>query len=161
MYVDIDTMPGSSRIWIYQASDKMSDALVESVSENARIFIQSWTAHQADLKASFKIYNNLFLVVAVDESYNDASGCSIDKKVHFIKSVEQQTGLNFFDRMNVAYLSNDTIKIENMNNFSNLINSGQLNDQTIIFNNLVTNLSEFRESWKTPISKSWLMNLID
>ncbi len=160
MYVEFDSLPDTSKVWIYQASKIIDDSMVLQITIAARNFIQSWTAHQADLKASVKIYDNLFIVFGVDESYNDASGCSIDKKVHFVKSIEQQTGLNFFDRMKVAYINDGSIILENMNKFSSLIESGKVNDDTIIFNNLVTTKEEFDTSWKIPFSKSWLVNVI-
>lgn len=147
-------------MWIYQASKIMSDEMVAAVEVRAKDFIQNWTAHQTDLKASVSIYHNLFIVFAVDESYNDASGCSIDKKVHFIKSIEEFTGVDFFDRMKIAYLDHDRIKLDQMNRFSSLIEDGTINTNTIIFNNLVTTLNEFRSSWKTPIANSWLVNVI-
>mgnify|MGYP003490178575 FL=1 len=37
-----------------------------------------------------KFIDNLFIVFAVDETYNDASGCSLDKKMNFVKSIERQ-----------------------------------------------------------------------
>lgn len=160
MYVEFDSLPNTSKVWIYQASKFMDSSMTEKIFAEAQNFIQSWTAHQADLKASVKIFDNLFIVFAVDETYNDASGCSIDKKVHFVKSIEQQTGLNFFDRMKIAYLDNGTIGLENMNKFSSLVDSGKVNDDTIIFNNLVTTKEEFLKSWKTPFGKSWLVNVI-
>jgi len=160
MYVEFDSLPDTSKVWIYQASQFMDDSMTENIFAEARNFIESWTAHQADLKASVKIFDNLFVVFAVDESYNDASGCSIDKKVHFVKSMERQTGLNFFDRMKIAYLDNGSISLENMNKFSALVDSGKVSDATIIFNNLVTTKREFNTSWKTPFGKSWLVNAI-
>ncbi len=160
MYVEFDSLPDTSKVWIYQASRFMDDAMTAQIFAEARNFIQFWTAHQADLKASVKIFDNLFIVFAVDETFNDASGCSIDKKVHFVKSIEQQTGLNFFDRMKIAYLDHGTISLENMNKFSSLVDSGRVNDDTIIFNNLVTTKEEFIKSWKTPFGKSWLVNVI-
>jgi len=160
MYVEFDSLPDTSKVWIYQASQFMDDSMTENIFAEARNFIESWTAHQADLKASVKIFDNLFVVFAVDESYNDASGCSIDKKVHFVKSMERHTGLNFFDRMKIAYLDNGSISLENMNKFSALVDSGKVSDATIIFNNLVTTKREFNTSWKTPFGKSWLVNAI-
>ncbi|MBL0340479.1 MAG: hypothetical protein IPP71_05865 [Bacteroidetes bacterium] len=90
MYVEFDTLPGSSKVWIYQASGLMNDQQVETIFNEAKVFIETWTAHQAELKASVAMFLNLFLVIAVDESFNDASGCSIDKKVHFVKHLEQK-----------------------------------------------------------------------
>ena len=62
--------------------------------------------------------------------------------------------------MKVAYLDNGSICLENMNNLSALIDSGKINLDTIIFNNLVTTKGEFKSSWKTPLGKSWLVNVI-
>ena len=103
MLVPFHTLPPSSKVWIYQASHVLTPEQSADILKSAEEFIESWTAHQANLKAGVRMAHNAFLVFAVDESYNDASGCSIDKKVHFVKNIVQQTGINFFDRMQAAY----------------------------------------------------------
>ena len=57
----------------------------------------------------FVIFNR-FLVVFVDEKIAQASGCSIDKSVHFVKQLEDEFHINFFDRTLIAYKEGNEIQ---------------------------------------------------
>src|SRR6478735_5232237 len=98
-----------SRVWIYQADKKLSDQEVQRIQQELDDFTISWTAHNAQLKARAEIRYNRFLILIVDESQAGASGCSIDKSVNFMKQLEQQFGINLFDRFNLAYRDGEEI----------------------------------------------------
>ncbi len=160
MFVEFNTMPDSSKIWIYQGSEFMSEKQVNEILDSSKKFIESWTAHQANLKASVTILENLFIVIAVDESFNQASGCSIDTKVHFIKKLESETGINFFDRLRIAFIDKDIIRIEPVNKLTSLLASNQISQDTVVFDNLVDTLGSFKNRWKTSVRNSWVAGVI-
>ena len=56
-----------------------------------------------------EIRYNRFIILIVDESHAGASGCSIDKSVHFMQQLEQEYGINLFDRFNLAYRNGEEI----------------------------------------------------
>src|SRR6187402_3641098 len=100
-------MPGSSRVWIYQANRFLNESEVTLINKLAGEFVRSWESHGSKLKADFSILHNLFLVFSVDENQHEASGCSIDKSVNCVKSIQELTSLNFFDRTIVSYYKKD------------------------------------------------------
>jgi hypothetical protein len=103
----------------------------------------------------------LFIVILVDEQVTQISGCAIDKSVAFIKRVEQQLNIHFFDRMNVAYQKDNMIETCTMHEFQTLLNEGKVDDQTLVFNNLVSTKKEFDTNWKIPLQKSWHKRLLN
>ena len=84
MLTDFDTLPGTSRVWIYQANRSFSPEELTEIKAALDTFITEWTAHGQNLKAGYDIRYNRFIVLALDQSLNMASGCSIDALVHFI-----------------------------------------------------------------------------
>ncbi|HEX5002525.1 MAG TPA: ABC transporter ATPase [Bacteroidia bacterium] len=160
MYTPLANLPGSSKVWVYQASEVFDNLTAKTIEEKAKVFVEQWTAHDQELKAGVEVLNNLFLVIAVDEGYNGASGCSVDKKVRFIQSLESQLNLHFFDRMRIAWKSGAGIRIAPFNMFGKLLQKGEVGDDTVVYNNLVADLEEFRSSWEVPFIKSWHRNLI-
>ena len=160
MLVSFSDLPGTSRVWVYQSSRQLSDEEVGNIQHAAENFIGSWTAHQAGLKAGVLIAHHFFIVIGVDENYNDASGCSIDKKVNFIKQLGADLSVDFFDRMKIAYLENNEVKTMPVHQLTDAVKSGRMDPHTIIFNNLVTHKSEFLDKWNTPIEESWISQLI-
>src|SRR5690606_27655128 len=82
-------------------------------------------------------------------------GCSIDKSVYLLKEIEQETGLNLFDRLQVAYRKGDQIVVASRHEFEELVASGEITEDTIVFNNLVTSYPELETHWEVPVKESW------
>jgi hypothetical protein len=128
---------------------------VEHIKNKASIFITNWTAHGKLLKAKIEVYYALFVVLFVDETQADASGCGIDKSVHFFQSLEKELGINLMNRLLVAYKENEEVKSNSLYSFEKKLASGELNSDTIVFNNLVQTKAEFETQWELPLKHSW------
>jgi hypothetical protein len=145
----------NSRVWVYQSDKELSDSQVKQIQAELNDFTVRWTAHNNQLKAKSEIRYNRFLILIVDESHAGASGCSIDKSVHFIKQLETEHHINLLDRFNLAYRSGSEVLSAQRNDFEGLIKSGNINTETIVFNNLVQNLKELQTKWEVPFKESW------
>lgn len=148
-------MSSDARVWVYQSNRILSDAEVKTIYNSGLSFISEWAAHGASLKASFDILYDRFVVIAVDEAQAMASGCSIDKSVHFIKELEKQLNLNFFDRMQVAYRKDNEIVSCSFSEFEKLASQNSVNETTIVFNNMVNTKLAFDTEWEVPLKQSW------
>lgn len=149
----------NSRVWVYQANRELTNAEVIQIKEQLDSFTYNWTAHNNQLKAKAEVRYNRFLILFVDESQAGASGCSIDKSVHFMKQLEQHFNINLFDRFNLAYRDGEEVLSLPRNQFEELIKSGKLNKDSIVFNNLVQNLTELNTKWEVPFKDSWHIQL--
>lgn len=156
----INSMPSNARVWVYQSNRKLSDEEASTISGEGEKFIADWSAHGAALKASFEVRYNRFVIIAVDEKQALASGCSIDKSVHFIKGLEQKFSLNFFDRMQVAYKKGDQILACSLSEFEKLIGQKEVDENTIVFNNMVAEKTAFENDWEVPLKRSWQSRLL-
>ena len=103
MYIPFENLPEESKIWIYQSSRKFSDDEVSEIDKDLIEFITNWSAHGISLEASFQIKHNRFIIIAVNQEVQQATGCSIDKSVEFIQSLEQKYSVDLLDKMNVAF----------------------------------------------------------
>jgi hypothetical protein len=144
-----------SRVWIYQSDKQLSDAQTAQILDQLNNFAAEWTAHNHQLKAKAEVRYNRFLILIVDENQAGASGCSIDKSVNFMKKVEQQFGINLFDRFNLAYRDGEQVLSLPRHDFEELLKSGKINQSTIVFNNLVQNLQQLETKWEVPFKDSW------
>ncbi|MBP6532920.1 MAG: ABC transporter ATPase, partial [Bacteroidia bacterium] len=107
------------------------------------------------LSGSFEILHDRFLVIMIDENKTSASGCSIDKCFNFLKNMEAKLNVNFMNRLLLAYKENDEIKMLPKSKFEDLLKAGQLNENTVVFNNLIEKKSELKTNWQVPIKDSW------
>lgn len=144
-----------SRVWIYQSDRELYDDEVKQLHEILNKFASEWTAHNHQLKAKAEIRYNRFLILIVDEDQAGASGCSIDKSVNFIKKLEQEFKISLLDRFNLAYREGEKVLSAPRDEFEELLRSGKINSNTVVYNNLVQNLEQLETKWEVPFKDSW------
>jgi hypothetical protein len=155
MLVDFDKLPEESRVWIYQANRSFTEAEISQLQKQLEEFIDAWTAHGKDLQSSYKIVYKRFIVIALNQDLNSATGCSIDASVHFIQGLEEQYKVDLIDKMNVSYKQGEFIAYKPLMDFKKMAKNKSVSKNTIVFNNLVTNIAEFKDNWEVPASDSW------
>lgn len=155
MLVDFNTLPDTSRVWIYQANRSFTDNELQELALRLDEFIENWTAHGSDLQAGYKILYKRFIVIALNQELNKATGCSIDASVHFIQQLEKDYNVDLMDKMNVSYKQGKYIAYKPLAEFRTMAKQNAVSKKTIVFNNLVTNIAEFKENWEVPASESW------
>lgn len=156
MFIEFNQMPDTSRVWVYQAGRPFTSDEERNIVADTQNFLVSWTVHNQTLKASCQIVHHQFLILAVDEGYNAASGCSIDKSVRFMQEMEQQYHISFFDRTQQAFLINDTVQLIALKDIKQAVDSGQITSDTSAFNNLVNTIDQLQTEWLKPAGNTWL-----
>lgn len=143
------------RIWIYQANRILNTKEAKILLEKMDKFTEQWTAHGKQLAAQALLKYNQFLIIRVNEAIVKATGCSIDKSTDTLKQVQQELGLDFFDRMQIAYRDGDGIITVSRPEFEKLLKTGRVDENTIVFNNMVGNSQELEKNWEVPLKDSW------
>ncbi|HLU86136.1 MAG TPA: hypothetical protein VKZ44_00165 [Taishania sp.] len=138
-------LPDTSRVWIYQNQSVIPQNLRPAIQAKLDEFTMQWAAHKVQLFAQATILEDYFLVLAVDESVTQASGCSIDSSVHFIKELEKEFNLNLFDRLHVLVEENNEKKVVHFSELSGFPNA-------YLYNPLITTLGDLRNKWKIKVS---------
>ena len=156
MYTPFEHLPAHARVWVYQADRKMSASEEAEVNSSMKSFCEQWVAHGQPLQTSFKIEHNQFLIVAVDEGFNNASGCSIDGSVRMLKSFQTELNLNFLDPSKIAFLIDGEISLFPRTELKALFAGGKLNNSILTFNNLVPTKADFENQWEIAVEKSWM-----
>lgn len=156
MLIPFDEMPTNSRIWIYQAAQPLNELSKNILSDNLNSFLTQWESHGATLKSSWKLFYDLFIIIAIDESYHAASGCSIDKSVNILKHMESELGIELLGKNKIALIKENAILQYDLKEIRNLVKVGELTSNSIIFNNLASNITELTNNWKIQAGQSWL-----
>ena len=155
MFTAYKNLPNNSRVWIYQSDREFTNKEIEVISAQAVDFINQWTRHGDDLKGSFTIKYNQFLVLAVDESFNNVSGCSIDSSVRFVQALEKELALDLMNKMNVTFKDKDNINLVKLADFQRFAKEKKITSETIVFNNMVATKEELENNWEVPAKESW------
>lgn len=155
MLVDFNTLPETSRVWIYQANRSFTENEIKEISSKLDTFIENWTAHGGDLYSGYEIKYKRFIVIGLNQNLNTATGCSIDASVHFIQQLEKEYNVDLMDKMNVSYKQGEFIAYKPLSDFRKMAKDKAVSKNTIVFNNLVANKAEYLENWEVPASESW------
>lgn len=144
------------KVWIYQANRFFTEPELTEAKAHLDAFVRTWTAHGSALAGKAEIHHNLFVVLTVDESVANATGCSVDRSVHVLKELEQQINIGLFDRTLVAYVDAEgATQLVSRDVFEELVKQGEVTQETQVFNNLVKTEDEWETSWLVPFKASW------
>ncbi|MGB1448333.1 MAG: ABC transporter ATPase [Flavobacteriaceae bacterium] len=155
MLVPFSSLPDHARVWIYPSSRPFTLEEKQAISEKLSQFLNQWATHGTPLKTGFDLPYDHFIVIGLDEEVQGASGCSIDASVHLIQQLEAQFDLVLLDKMNVCYREKNTIHYTPLKEFRKLAKTPKVSLETIVFNNLVVDKSEYNSLWEVPAFDSW------
>lgn len=155
-----DLLPEQTRVWIYQSNRPFTATELAQVNPAIERFTTQWVSHSKELRTFGAVFHEQFIVLMVDESLAGASGCSIDSSVAFIKEIEHAFQVELFDRMRFAFKEGDVVKTAQRDDFAKLFEEGKINEETLVFDNLVKTKKEFDEAWIKPLGESWHKRMV-
>ena len=155
MLVDFDILPDESRIWIYSSEKKLTNKQENYILESISDQLQSWEAHKVPLMAGVTILEHYFIIVALDESKNRASGCSIDTLQNKIQQIENKLSISLLNRLNIFCIVDDAIVCIPSVNLKNNVNK-----DTLFYDLTIESKSQIN-SFLKPISDGWCAKLVD
>ena len=149
MLADFNKLPESSRIWVY-ASEKtltteQQNYILDFISEH----LKGWNAHKVPLTAGVTILENHFIVIALDENKNGASGCSIDTLQKTIQELEKDLSIALMNRLNVFCKIGEIIKV--IPSFK----LGVIANEDTLFYDLTIQRKEELSNYLKPIKEGW------
>ncbi|OKL40749.1 hypothetical protein [Pontibacter flavimaris] len=156
MYIPFDQLPPQSRVWIYQASRPLTEAEQAEIERTMERFATEWSSHGKGLQSSAALLHGRFLVLANNEEATASSGCSIDASVRFVRELEQQLGVSFLDRTQLAFLNEGEVELVSVPELKAKVETGDINRNTLYFDTLITNYGELQQAWPRPAGNSWL-----
>ena len=149
MLVDFNTTDDQSRIWIYAAEQKLTNDQENHILKSISDHLQNWEAHKVPLAAGVTILENHFIIIALDETKNGASGCSIDTLQNKIQEIEKELSISLLNRLNVFCKIREEIKCIPTFRLKN-----EIDEDTLFYDLTIQKKSEI-ESWLKPIKDGW------
>jgi hypothetical protein len=127
-----------ARIWVYQANRALTDNEQRYLKNQLSIFVDQWSAHGAKLTAKSAVLDEYRLAICAEGNV-EASGCSIDSSVRFMKEMGAELGVDFFNRLLILSEENEV---------KELIPFSHLNDnpEKMIYHPSITSMQDFRNN---------------
>jgi hypothetical protein len=150
-----------SRVWVYVADRRLNEAESKLVQDRISQFTKQWTAHNAALQAAAEVFDRHAIILMVDETKAGASGCSIDKSVHFLEALGQDLGVDFFDRMRFGWVDDlGVMHWSRMPDFAKMVGENRISPDTPVLNTLAQTKKDLEERWQVPFMSSWQKRLV-
>ncbi len=143
--IPFENLPDEARLWSYQSDRKLTATEKAWIEEILPDFLRDWAAHGAKLNAYGAVLGDYHLILVVHEDQANASGCSIDSSVRFVKHLEKELGISFFNRLKMLVDSEEPF-------FTSYAELDKLPADSLVYNNMVMNVGEWKKSWKLPVS---------
>jgi hypothetical protein len=152
-----DELPPDARVWIFGAERPLVDTERARVLDEVDAFIGQWAAHDVPLTTARDLRYDQFIFVAVDElAAAGASGCSIDALVRRMKGLQAELGVELVNHAPVLYRDGADIARVSRERFADLVESGSISQETVVFDNTVTTVGAVRDGrWELPAANSW------
>lgn len=153
--------PDNAKVWVYQSDKHFDEDELNYLQVKLDDFTSEWESHGSLLKGTFGIFYNLFVVFFVDEQGDSMCGRAQDASVRLMKQLGEELELSFLDRMVQSYKKGDEVQIVKMNDFTGLLANNEIDENTIVYNNMVTTKGDFETKWEVPMKNSWHKQLLE
>ena len=154
MLVDFNITADQSRIWIYAAEQKLTNKQENYILKSISDHLQNWEAHKVPLTAGVTILENHFIIIALDETKNGASGCSIDTLQNKIQEIEKELSISLLNRLNISCRIDDIIRCIPTTKLTE-----HANKETLFYDLTIQKKSEL-SNWLKPIEEGWCATII-
>lgn len=156
MYIPFHGLSDQAQIWIYQADRQLNAAEMDTILQQAKIFLETWSSHGRPLVASAEIRHDYFLIFGIEKANFELSCCTTDSAIQFLHSIKVSMGIDFLDRKKVLLRSADQYTATSVREVKERLKSGILSKDTQTFNNAITKKQDLVTKWLVPIQQSWL-----
>ena len=156
MYIPFEQLSAEARIWVYQAGRPLTQQECEEVLREAQNFLAQWASHGNPLQCSATILHNQFLVLAVEESFQGATGCAVDASVQFIRSLEQALQLSLLDRTQIAFRQGQENVVVPLAQLKEKIQQEVITPGMLTFDNTITKKADLEDQWLVRAEDAWL-----
>ena len=149
MLANFNTLPKESRIWIYASENALTEDQQSHILTYIAEYLKVWNAHKVPLTAGVTILEYHFIVIALDEGKNGASGCSIDTLQKTIQALEKDLSITLMNRLNVFCKIGEVIKV--IPSFK----LGVIANKDTLFYDLTIQRKEELSNYLKPIKEGW------
>ena len=154
--VPFSDLPDNARIWVFGSDTPITGAVASSLLAEVDSYLDQWKAHGFPLRAAREWRDNRFLVIGIDPTAEQASGCSIDGLFRALQNMQKTIGAQIVGGGRVFYRdASGATQSATREDFSRLTSSGAIGPRTPVFDTSVTRLDDWRSKFEKPMSESW------
>jgi hypothetical protein len=158
--VPFSALPDNARIWIFGSDRPLTGAVVDTLLAEVDSYLDTWKAHGFPLRAAREWRDNRFLIIGIDPTVEQASGCSIDGLFRSLQQLQTSIGAQLVGGGRVYYRDESGLtQAVARDEFSTLAAQGKIGPRTPVFDTSLTQLDAWRSRFEKPLAESWAASL--
>ena len=158
--VPFSDLPDKARIWIFGSDKPLTGAVVDTLLAEVDSYLDTWKAHGFPLRAAREWRDNRFLIIGIDPTVEQASGCSIDGLFRSLQQLQTSIGAQLVGGGRVFYRDESGLAhAVARDEFSTLAAQGKIGPRTPVFDTSLTQLDAWRSRFEQPLAESWAASL--
>lgn len=151
-----EDLPPESRIWAFNTGVVMSAEQRTRLTTEVEQFLAGWAAHGDDLTAGYRIIEDRFLLVGVDQSATTPSGCSIDAMTRFLRDLGREIGFDILDAPPCCFRRDGEVVCVSRDRFAELAHNGRVDTETTVFDLTVVTVGDvLAGGFERKLAGSW------
>jgi hypothetical protein len=159
--VEFGALPAEAKVWVF-ASDRplRGQDSVMLLTEVDR-FLAQWKAHGKALRCAREWRDDRFLVIGVDPTAEQASGCSIDGLFRGLQTLEKALNTRLVAGGRVFYRdASGAAQLVARPEIAALASRGALTTKTPVFDLSITAAADYRSRFESPAGQTWVAALL-
>jgi hypothetical protein len=144
-------MSTEKSIFIFPYAKPFSEIQFCTIRAELSQFLQTWNSHGSDLSSEFRIEENQFIMVGVDESSMTVGGCSKDKLFKAISKLNATLGLQTGTPGKFYVRSEEKVKELSRNELQNELADGRIHPESELFPTWISSGQDFASNWSKPL----------
>lgn len=159
--VPFEQLPDSARVWIFASGRPLHGGDAAVLLQEVDRFLDQWAAHDAPLRSAREWRDDRFLVIGVDPTHEQASGCSIDGLFHGLQALERALATELVTGGRVFYRDKKgTAQLARRGDVPTLAGAGALHGETPVFDTTITSARAYRAAFERPARETWVAALL-
>lgn len=154
-------LPSSARVWVFACDRNLSSDEARPLLTQADAYLAQWKAHGAPLRSAREWVHHRFLVVGIDPTAEQASGCSIDGLFRSLREIGRSVGTQLLGGGRVFFRdANGEVQSSSRAEFSALAARGDVTADTTVFDTTVIVADDWRQRFEQRAGAGWTAELL-
>lgn len=154
--VNFTDLPDSARVWVFASDRRLAPDEAKLLLAEVDAYLDQWKAHGAPLRNARELRESQFLVIGVDPSVEQASGCSIDALFRSLQRLGERFGTSLVAGGRVFYRdAAGTPRMAPRPEVKSLVRA-----DTPVFDTSLTDAGTYRARFEQPAHATWVSALI-
>ena len=154
--VEFEELPKDARVWIFASDRPLNADEAQTLLGEVDSFLAQWKAHGAPLRSAREWRDDRFLVIGVDPTAEQASGCSIDGLFRGLQTLERTLSTRLVAGGRVFYRdAHGATQLASRTDAPRVISA-----DTLVFDTALTDAAGYRSRFERPARDTWVSALL-